>query len=200
MVKKRALCSQLMHMAVSSQCRRVSCSPLEVLTFTLQWAAVSQAHFFLPIAIVAYTGWRSSSTSSGCRSSSRSNWLVGPLGSTRPRSYLSKALSPTLRIPPASRCESFSFLPNPPDRRRRRYSLDFFLQRPQCSVRRLHVVTDMNAVVAVRGVIARKPDRLGTALVGDDEWPDIPVQGLSRLRGNHRVRQNLHLNCHRISP
>lgn len=47
LVKKRALCSQLMHMAVfSSQCRRVSCSPLEVQISTLQWAAVSQAHFF----------------------------------------------------------------------------------------------------------------------------------------------------------
>src|SRR5580658_9465731 len=51
-----------------------------------------------------------SSTISGCRSSTRINWLVGPLGSTRPRSYLSNAFSPTLSNSPALRCESFSFL------------------------------------------------------------------------------------------
>ncbi len=36
------------------------------------------------------------------------SWIVGPLGSTKPRSYLSKAFSPTLQSASASRCDNFS--------------------------------------------------------------------------------------------
>ena len=53
---------------------------------------------------------RRSSTSSGCRSSNVISWIVGPLGSRRPRSYLSNAFSPTRNTAPASRCESFNFV------------------------------------------------------------------------------------------
>ena len=45
--RKKAICPQLIHIAVfSSQCRRISCSPLEVLISTLHGPRFPMAHFF----------------------------------------------------------------------------------------------------------------------------------------------------------
>jgi hypothetical protein len=85
----------------------------------------------------------------GCRSSRRSNWLVGPLGSTSPPSYLSKAFSPTFSRPPASLWDSFSFWRTLLIVAGEGIPFRFFFQGAQSHVGDSHVVADMNIFVTV---------------------------------------------------
>ncbi|QEE43315.1 hypothetical protein FVA81_01320 (plasmid) [Rhizobium sp. WL3] len=59
MVKIQALCLKLMLVAASSQFRRISCSPLEVLTFIIYGPRFRPAALFLPVTdarvLIAWT-------------------------------------------------------------------------------------------------------------------------------------------------